>query len=147
MSSQKLLRATLLLGCYCLTKAQNGLHPANIMLWKGDSGMCSSKSAREVLHSEVEGAFNSSIFPWLDGIYRQLPGNSCADTYHGHPSGYYWLNGGHGPQQVYCTLNEHCCNESDGKWMHIAFLNVSDPSAQCPDAWREVESPIRTCRR
>ena len=24
---------------------------------------------------------------------------------------------------------------------------MSDPSAQCPDVWREVQSPIRTCRR
>ena len=24
---------------------------------------------------------------------------------------------------------------------------MSDPSAQCPDGWREVQSPIRTCRR
>ena len=31
--------------------------------------------------------------------------------------------------------------------MRIAYLNMSDPSAQCPDGWREVQSPIRTCRR
>ena len=31
--------------------------------------------------------------------------------------------------------------------MHIAYLNMSDPSVQCPDGWREVQSPIRTCRR
>ena len=31
--------------------------------------------------------------------------------------------------------------------MRIAYLNMSDPSAQCPDGWREVPSPISTCRR
>ena len=31
--------------------------------------------------------------------------------------------------------------------MRIAYLNMSDPSTQCPDGWREVQSPIRTCRR
>ena len=31
--------------------------------------------------------------------------------------------------------------------MRIAYLNMSDPSEQCPDGWREVQSPIRTCRR
>ena len=31
--------------------------------------------------------------------------------------------------------------------MRIAYLNMSDPSAQCPQGWREVDSPIRTCRR
>ena len=31
--------------------------------------------------------------------------------------------------------------------MCIAYLNMSDASAQCPDGWREVPSPIRTCQR
>ena len=31
--------------------------------------------------------------------------------------------------------------------MCIAYLNMSDPSAQYPDGWREVPSPIRTCQR
>ena len=31
--------------------------------------------------------------------------------------------------------------------MRIAYLNMSDPSEQCPDGWREVQIPIRTCRR
>ena len=69
-------------------------------------------------------------------------------NYQGHLSGFYWLNVSDGPQQLYCYVNENrCCNESDGKWMRIAYLNMSDPSAQCPQDWREVESPIRTCRR
>lgn len=31
--------------------------------------------------------------------------------------------------------------------MRVAFLNMSDPNQQCPDNWREVQSPIRSCRR
>ena len=58
------------------------------------------------------------------------------------------INVSHGPQQLYCSVNENCCcNESHGKWMRIAYLNMSDPSAQCPQDWREVDSPTRTCRR
>ena len=150
MILQKLLCTILLLACCSLTIAQVHLQSAKVrvrVLQKGNGGSCFSHSIRELLHTEVEGVLNSSIVPQFYGLYRHFLANSCADIYQGHPSGYYWLNGGHGPQQIYCTLNEHCCNESDGKWMRIAFLNMSDPSAQCPDAWREVESPIRTCRR
>ena len=65
-----------------------------------------------------------------------------------HPSGYYWLNAGLQPKQVYCSINENpCCNDSDAKWMRIAYLNMSHPTAQCPHPWRELDSPIRTCRR
>ena len=142
---KKLFCTILLLVCCSLTTAQVHWQPA---IHKGNGGSCFSHSTREVLHSEVEGILNSSIVPQFYGLYRHFPANSCTDIHQGHPSGYYWLSGGHGPQQVYCSLNEnHCCNDSDGKWMRIAFLNMSDPSAQCPDAWREVESPILTCRR
>ena len=84
----------------------------------------------------------------LPGLNRKYPANSCVDINQGLQSGHYWLNVTNEPQLVYCSLNENrCCNESDGKWMRIAYLNMSDPSAQCPDGWREVQSPIRTCRR
>ena len=151
MTLKKLLHAMLLLACCSLTTAQVHLQPTTVkarVLQKDSDGSCFFDSARELLHSEVDGVLNSSIIPQLYGLYRHFPANSCADIHQEHPSGYYWLSGSYGPQQVYCSLNEHhCCNESDGKWMRIAFLNMSDPSAQCPDAWREVESPIRTCRR
>ena len=103
---------------------------------------------RSQLENEVSQSLNSSIIEQFFGLYRHFPANSCADIYQGHPSGYYWLNVANEPQLVYCSLNENrCCGESDGKWMRIAYLNMSDPNAQCPDGWREVQSPIRTCRR
>ena len=106
------------------------------------------QSVQSQIENEVVQCLNSSILPQLYGRYRHIPANSCADIYHGHPSGYYWLNVASEPQLVYCSLNENrCCNESGGKWMRIAYLNMSDPSAQCPDGWREVKSLIRTCRR
>ena len=54
------------------------------------------------------------------GKLQKFPASSCADIYQGHPSGYYWLNVTNEPQLVHCSLNENrCCNESDGKLMHI----------------------------
>ena len=110
---------------------------------------CTVNSAlRSQVANKVKESLNSSVLPQLYGLYRHFPVSSCADIYQGHPSGYYWLNVTNEPQLVYCSLNENrCCNESGGKWMRIAYLNMSDPSAQCPDGWREVQSPIRTCRR
>ena len=31
--------------------------------------------------------------------------------------------------------------------MCVAYLNMTDPTQQCPDRWREVTTPMRTCRR
>ena len=139
--------------CYSIARAQIHVQPASIepRVMQRINGMCIPKDSdlyRSQLANEVEHLFNSSIVPQLYGLYRHSPVNSCADIYQGHPSGYYWLNVANEPQLVYCSLNDNrCCNDSDGKWMRIAYLNMSDPSAQCPDGWREVPSPIRTCRR
>ena len=122
----------------------NVAQPVNVAIREDRSGACFSKRNRRQLHSEVIKMLGNSVDPQFYG----LSSNSCADIYHGHPSGYYWLNVGDQPQQVYCSVNENrCCNGSDGNWMRIAYLNMSDPSQQCPHSWREIESPIRTCRR
>ena len=138
--------------CYCtLLLACCSISGAEIVLQTTFHGTCADQSNQQSVQSienEVVQHLNSSILPQLYGRYRTIPASSCADIYQGHPSGYYWLNVTSKPQLVYCSLNEnHCCNESDGKWMRIAYLNMSDPSVQCPDGWREVQSPIRTCRR
>ena len=136
--------------CCSVIAAQPLIKPASIEMKGVDNNRgCTLDSAlHSQLANEVEETFNTSILPQLYGLYKSFPGSSCADIYQGHPSGYYWLNVADEPQLVYCSLNENrCCGESDGKWMRIAYLNMSDPSAQCPDGWREVQSPIRTCRR
>ena len=48
--------------------------------------------------------------------------------------------------KVYCDMNRRCCN-SPGGWTRVAYLNMTDPTQQCPDGWRELTVPIRTCRR
>ena len=32
-------------------------------------------------------------------------------------------------------------------WRRVAYLNMSDPSQQCPSVWREYTTPHRTCGR
>ena len=38
------------------------------------------------------------------------------------------------------------CGGSTG-WKRVAFLNMSDPSQQCPSAWKEITTPHRVCGR
>ena len=40
-----------------------------------------------------------------------------------------------------------CSCSSTGGWTRIAHLNTSDPSQQCPDAWRVISTPRRMCGR
>ena len=38
------------------------------------------------------------------------------------------------------------CNGSTG-WRRVAYLNMSDPSQQCPPVWQEITTPFRVCGR
>ena len=38
------------------------------------------------------------------------------------------------------------CGGSTG-WRRIAYLNMSDPSQQCPSVWKEITTPFRVCGR
>ena len=38
------------------------------------------------------------------------------------------------------------CGGSTG-WRRIAYLNMSDPSQQCPSVWQEITTPFRVCGR
>ena len=35
----------------------------------------------------------------------------------------------------------------EGIWYQVAYLNMTDPSQQCPSAWREYNSQFRACGR
>ena len=84
----------------------------------------------------------------LEGTLGTTPAASCSELFlKGWDSGYYWISAnGTSPVEVYCDMNRHCCN-SPGGWMRVAYLNMTDPTQQCPDGWRELTAPIRTCRR
>ena len=38
------------------------------------------------------------------------------------------------------------CGGSTG-WRRVAYLNISDPSQQCPSVWQEITTPHRVCGR
>ena len=133
--------------CLAITQV-NVAQPVNVAVREDKSGECFSERNRRQFHSEVKEMLGNNVVPQFYGLSSNVPAISCADIDHGHPSGYYWLNVGDQPQQVYCSVNENrCCNGGDGNWMRIAYLDMSDPCQQCPHGWREIDSPIRTCRR
>ena len=43
-------------------------------------------------------------------------------------------------------LQNFSCGGSTG-WRRVAYLNMSDPSQQCPSVWREYTTPYRVCGR
>jgi len=49
-------------------------------------------------------------------------------------------------QSVIPNLQDFFCDGSTG-WRLIAYLNMSDPSQQCPSAWQEIPTPHRVCGR
>ena len=44
------------------------------------------------------------------------------------------------------NLQDFFCDGSTG-WRRVAYLNMSDPSQQCPSAWKEITTPHRVCGR
>ena len=73
---------------------------------------------------------------------------SCSALPTSCPSGYYWIRTSNRTAvQVYCDMDRVCGCNATGGWTRIAYLNMTDPNQQCPQAWREVSSPKRTCRR
>ena len=43
------------------------------------------------------------------------------------------------------NLTQHPCGGSG--WRRVAYLNMSDPSQQCPSVWRQYTTPFRVCGR
>jgi len=49
-------------------------------------------------------------------------------------------------ESVILLLQNFSCGGSTG-WRRVAYLNISDPSQQCPTVWREITTPFRVCGR
>ena len=63
------------------------------------------------------------------------------------PSDYYTIADSNGhTRHVYCHMEELC--GSDEGWTRVAYLNMSDPSEDCPPGFRQYEeNGIRACGR
>ena len=111
-------------------------------------------TAVETLSQEVADLSSTAqtVSAIVDGLITLNAAASCRELFENRPdlpSGYYWIRSSNGTAvQLYCDMARQCgCNETTGGWTRIAFLNMTDPSQQCPQEWRENTSPRRTCRR
>ena len=80
------------------------------------------------------------------------PVTSCKEIARQNPNGlpgYYWVqNSTNDAVFVYCTASTQCCdNHSEVGWMRAAYLDMTDPHQSCPQGFRQVNSPKRTCAR
>ena len=85
------------------------------------------------------------------GTTQTNPADSCSDVTYTCPSGYYWVRSSNGTAvQVYCDMDRVCGCNSTGGWTRVAYLNMTDPSQQCPSAWTlqtRSSEPRRLCGR
>ena len=93
---------------------------------------------------KLDGSCQSDRYPTSRLLY------SCEEiktSWPDSPSDYYTVadNNGH-IRQVYCHMEELC--GSDEGWMRVAYLNMSDPTEDCPSGFRLYEeNGIRACGR
>lgn len=63
-------------------------------------------------------------------------------------SGLYKIQGANGKEvEVYCDMERECCGHGEKGWARMGFLNMSDPSHFCPEGFKEVDTPTRSCKR
>ena len=51
------------------------------------------------------------------------------------------------PELTNQNYSPPCSCGGPGEWTRIAFLNMTDPSQQCPTNWNLITSPVRACGR
>ena len=84
---------------------------------------------------------------------RPGPASSCLEISQCNPrlpSQNYWITSSSGTAiQVYCDMTRtcSCSSASIGGWSRVAYLDMTDPTQQCPPAWREITEPVRACGR
>ena len=107
--------------------------------------------ARAEIAQDVLNTIHSSVF--CPGQVQENSAASCLEVSQCDPqlpSEYYWITSSNGTAvQVYCDMTRECsCSSASvGGWSRVAYLNMNDPTHQCPPAWREITEPVRTCGR
>ena len=80
-----------------------------------------------------------------------LPRDSCKYLSKERPPAYYHIETDSGIKYVYCDTNRTSCScNTTGGWMRVANLDMTNPSQNCPDGFKQIERtepPLRTCGR
>ena len=125
-------------GCSDIVAQSQGLHSS------GYYWIISSNGTAVQSYCDMDAALCN-----LDRGTIQTPADSCSDVTYTCPSGYYWVRSSNGTAvQVYCDMDRVCGCNSTGGWTRVAYLNMTDPSQQCPSPWTlqtRSSEPRRLC--
>ena len=115
-----LLAFFILVNVHCCTSQQNSALPAIVSSAVVDgtaSGVCPS--------TKVMNAQRNATKQEIQDLLRNTVNPKLDRIYNGPP----------------------CSCGNRGEWTRIAFLNMTDPSQQCPTNWGLITSPVRACGR
>ena len=121
----------------------------------GGGQVCPPEQQLEMARAEIAEDVLNTIYTivYCPGQVQENPASSCREVSQCNPqlpSEYYWITSANGTAvQVYCDMTRECsCSSANvGGWSRVAYLNMTDPTHQCPPAWREFTEPVRTCGR
>ena len=121
---------------------------------EGGGQVCPPEEQLEMARAEIiEDIQNTIRNIYCPGQVQENPASSCLEVSRCDPqlpSEHYWITSSSGTAvRVYCDMTRECsCSSASvGGWSRVAYLNMTDPTHQCPPAWREITTPVRTCGR
>ena len=125
-------------------------YPAKVL--EGSEQVCPPNEQLEMARAEIQQdvIVHTTQCP---GLTQENPATSCLQISQCNPqlpSQFYWITSSNGTAiQIYCDMDRECTcnNNSVGGWSRVAYLNMTDPTHQCPPEWREITEPVRTCGR
>ena len=128
-------------------------YPATVL--EGGGQVCPPEEQLEMARAEIAEDVLNTIYTivYCRGQVQENPASSCLEVSQCNPqlpSEYYWITSSNGTAvQVYCDMTRECsCSSASvGGWSRVAYLNMTDPTHQCPPAWREIVEPVKTCGR
>ena len=128
-------------------------YPATVL--EGGGQVCPPEEQLEMTRAEIAEDVLSTVRNNIlcPGQVQENPASSCLEVSQCNPqlpSEYYWITSCNGTAvQVYCDMTRQCsCSSANvGGWSRVAYLNMADPTHQCPPVWREITEPVRTCGR
>ena len=128
-------------------------YPATVL--EGGGQVCPPEEQLEMARAEIAEEILNIVRSDVHcpGQVQENPASSCLEVSQCNPqlpSEHYWITSSNGTAvRVYCDMTRECsCSSASvGGWSRVAFLNMTDPTHQCPPAWREYTEPVRTCGR
>ena len=123
---------------------------------EGGGQVCPPEEQLEMARAEIDEEILNTVRNIFDrrcrGQDQENPASSCLEVSQCDPqlpSEHYWIASSGIAILVYCDMARECsCSSASvGGWSRVAYLNMSDPTHQCPPAWREFIEPVRACGR